>query len=185
METPKEFHAFLRNLLLVGKCHALLLCGSSFELPIQYVIANATDMDIMYIRTDICALPENVSVPQPFQGQIFRIDAKNTYPGFARLYSPDCKLLYRRQVNNLKDHHSHGPAWTRKIIFSRRTEFVNLIFRNIDCSQYREIHRRLLELKMDRVFAICCPYWPNEADEWKTRDKPNGRPPTERVDKSV
>ena len=186
MENSKEVYEFLRNLLLIRKGHALLFCGSSFELPIQYVIANATDVDIMYIPTDICALPVNVSAPHTFQGKTLVVNTEDTHPGFARLYSPDCKRLYHKQANILENHYRNGPAWTKTMIHSKHIDFINLICgTSRQFSVSRNTNRRLLEMKMDRVFAIYCPCWPTEADEWKTRERPNGWPPVEIIDKIV
>src|SRR6218665_2724967 len=184
-DNSKEVSEFLRNLLLVGKGHFSLLCGSACELPIQYVITNATDMDIMYIPTDLCALSLNVSTPQNFQGKTLVVTTEDTHPGFARLCSPDCNLRYRRQESILKNHYKNGPAWTMDVNSGSHTDIINSVFKNLDSSLCRGIYRRLLEMKMDRVFAICCPNWPNEASEWKIRDRPNGWPPTEVVEKVV
>src|SRR6218665_1959723 len=184
-DNSKEVSEFLRNLLLVGKGHVSLICGSAFELPIQYVMTNATDVDIMYIPTDLCALPVNVSAPQHFQGKTLVVTTEGMHSGFARLCSPDCNLRYRRQESILKHHYKNGPAWTSNVNSGSHIDIINSVFKNLDSSQCRGIYRRLLEMKMDRVYAICCPYWPKEADEWKTRDRPNGWPPTDVVDKVV
>src|SRR6218665_348022 len=184
-DNSKEVCEFLRNLLLIGKGHVSLLCGSSFELPIQYVITNATDVDIMNIPTDICALPVNVSAPQNFQGKTLVVTTEDTHPGFARLCLPDCNLRYRRQESILKNHHRNGPALTMTLNTEKHTDIINRTFKTLNKSQCRGIIGRLLDLKMDRVYAICCPYWPNEANEWKARDRPNGWPPTEVIDKVV
>jgi len=184
-DNSKEVSEFLRNLLLVGKGHVSLICGSAFELPIQYVMTNATDVDIMYIPTDLCALPVNVSAPQHFQGKTLVVTTEGMHSGFARLCSLDCNLRYRRQESILKHHYKNGPAWTSNVNSGSHIDIINSVFKNLDSSQCRGIYRRLLEMKMDRVYAICCPYWPKEADEWKTRDRPNGWPPTDVVDKVV
>src|SRR6218665_592689 len=184
-DNSKEVSEFLRNLLLVGKGHVSLICGSACELPIQYMITNATDGDIMYIPTDLCALPVNVSAPQHFQGKTLVVTTEGSHSGFARLCSPDCNFRYRRQESILKNHYKNGPAWTSNVNSGSHIDIINSVFKNLDSSQCRGIYRRLLEMKMDRVYAICCPYWPKEADEWKARDRPNGWPTTEVVDKVV
>src|SRR6218665_2873396 len=118
----KEVYEFLRNLLCVGRRHALLHCESSFELPIQYVVANATDVDIMYVEEGICALPANVPAPQAFQGKILVINTKGTHSGFARLYSPDYQQMYRRTAITLENHFIHGPAMCVRRICSQRID---------------------------------------------------------------
>src|SRR6218665_2831709 len=185
MENLKKCREFIRNLLSIKKGHALLFSGSAFELPFQYVISNVTDVGIMYIPTDICALPVNVSAPHNFQGRMLVVTTEGIHPGFAKLCSPDCKRQYRWQSSIHYDHYKNGPAWTLAINNEKHTDIINSMFENLDSSQCRGIYRRLLEMKMDRVFAICCPCWPNEGDEWKTRERPNGWPTTEVVDKVV
>src|SRR6218665_1406965 len=164
MENLTEFREFLRNLLPIRKGFALLLCGSSAELPLQYAIINATDVDIMYTPTDICALPVNVSTPDNFQGtcKTLIVSTEGTHPGFARLCLPDCKRPTHWQASIVKNHYRHNPAWTTAINSSTHTDIINSMFRNIDSSQYRGLYRRLLEMKVDRVFAICCPCWPKD-----------------------
>src|SRR6218665_1399950 len=185
MENLKEYREFIRNILSIRKGHALLFSGSAFELPFQYVFSNITDVDIMYIPTDICALPEYVSAPRNFQGKTLVVTTEDTHPGFARLCSPGCKGCYHRQEISLKNDYKSGPAYTMALNNEAHTKIINSTCKHLDNYRCRGIYRRLIEMKMDRVYAICCPCWPKEADEWKTRDRPNGWPPTEVVDKVV
>jgi len=81
-----EIREFIHNLLHNQKTHGLLLCGSTFEMPIQYVWTNMNDMDIMYFPLDICALPaDSPQTPIGFQGKILTIRDDISHPGFARL----------------------------------------------------------------------------------------------------
>lgn len=104
MENSEKVNEFIRNLFLIRKGHAKLLCGSSFELLVKYVMGSPTDVDILYIPPDICALPLNVSAPHTFQGKTLVINTKSTHPGFASLFSPDCKRLYCKQARILDGH---------------------------------------------------------------------------------
>ena len=185
MEYSEQVYEFIRNILPIRKSHAILLCGSSFELPVKYAISNATDLDTMYISTDICALPVNVSAPRTFQGETLVVNTEGTHQGFARLYSTDCKRLYRRHTTILDDHFANGPALTVSMMNdSTFTFFVHSIRQHTDSSLCCLL-KSLLEMKIDKVFAIYCPSWPSEADEWKTRRRPSGWPPSEVIHQVV
>ena len=175
----------MRTLFLIRNGHANLLCGSSFELPVKYVMGSPTDVDMLYIPTDICALPLNVSAPHTFQGKTLVINTKSTHPGFARLFSPDCMRLYCKQARIIDGHCANGPALTKIMMTdSKHTDFINSIWDHIGGSQYH-LYKSLLEMRTDRVFAIYCPLWPTDADEWKTRERSSGWPPREVIHQVV
>jgi len=179
---PQEFCRFLRNLLQVSKRFAVMMTGSFFELPIQYATTNATDWDFMYIPTDICALPYNMSTPSNFRGTMFTIGTNPRYPGFARLYAIDGKL----QTNISLKNKTHGPAHTHLV--NSREKFmagIRILFCHHRSSKFNEIPIRWSDLKTDRVFAVYCPCWPTVADEWKTRERPSGWPPKELIARVV
>src|SRR6218665_3087341 len=183
MDNCKEFREFLRNMLYVRTGHSLLFSGSSVELPIQYVITNVTDVDIMHIITDICALPVNVLASDNFQGKTLVINTESTHPGYARLIWPDCKRLYYKPTARSRYSHANGPACTR--MANKRHFENNIVHETLDNFQCLRIYGRLLKLKLDLVFAIYCPCWPTEATEWKARERQNAWPPVEVIDKIV
>src|SRR5688572_4528958 len=123
----RDFCLFLRNLLQVGKRFAVIITGSSSELPIQYRVAYATDWDFMHIPTDICALPFNISTPSKFRGTRFTIGTIDKYPGFARLYAISGKRLHRPKTNISSAYKTRGPAYTRSIICQKKVP-VDFIF---------------------------------------------------------
>src|SRR6218665_203332 len=180
MDNCKEFREFLRNMLYVRTGHSLLFSGSSVELPIQYVITNATDVDIMHIITDICALPVNVLASDNFQGKTLVINTESTHPGYARLIWPDCKRLYYKPTVRSRYSHTNGPACTRTA--NKRHFENNIVHETLDNFQCLRIYGRLLKLKLDLVLAIYCPCWPTEANEWKARERQNAWPPVEVID---
>src|SRR6218665_2721931 len=141
----QKFRTFLRNLLQVNKRFTIMMTGSFFELPIQYAATNATDVDFMYIPTDICALPLYMSTPSNFRGTI---GTNNIYPGFAKLYAIDGKRLQKPQMNISGKHQTHGPAHTRLVNF--RSKFiVNAVVCHHTSSRFNETPLRLSELKAD------------------------------------
>src|SRR6218665_2895464 len=95
----EEIREFIHNMLQIRKTHGLLLCGSTFEMPIQYVLSNISDMDIMHFPLDICALPADYrQTPNGFQGKILRIRYDNSHPGFARLHDENqSPITYLKQ----------------------------------------------------------------------------------------
>ena len=180
---PKAFCAFLLNLLQGSQPFAGMMTGSFFELPIQYAIAYATDMDFMYISTDICALPFNMSTPRKFRGTSFTICTNDRYPGFARLYTTDGKMLHKPRMNLSSYHETNGPAYTR-LVNSNGGQLDQTFFPDRS-SWFSKASIRLSGLKTDRVIAVYCPCWPSVADEWETRERPSGWPPKEVIARVV
>src|SRR6218665_1443995 len=184
MDDLKEFRQFLRNLLMTSRDYSLLFCGSFSELPIQYVLENATDIDILYISTHTCAIPVGVSAPHQFHGKTFVINTKDTYPGFARLYSSDLKQPYCWEASIFIDQNKHGPAWTKLLINKTLyTDIFEFVWEGIGTSASDFVPRQISQMSLDSVPAINNPFWPLEATEWKRRKRPYGWPPVEIIDK--
>lgn len=141
-------------------------CGSMAELPIKYHAYNVTDEDFMFYCVDICANPLNRNPPKEFKGTLLRIDSRNTPPGYAKLLINHDRLKdkpsYYLRPDTLKDIESGGPAEKIQIGI---TENVRILFK-------KNFHGR----SIDHVYAVYCPYWPNEADEWRIRKRYHGWP---------
>src|SRR6218665_638079 len=175
----QKFYTFLLNLLRVRKRFALMMTGSFLELPIQYTIAYTTDLDVMFIPMDICALPPNMSTPSNFRGTSYTIVTNDKYPGFARLYAIDGKRLHKPE-KKISYHDTRRPAYTHSIITAAEKVLIDICCHH-ESSRFKEIPIRLSELKRDKVIAVYCPCWPTVADEWKTRERPSGWPPKELI----
>src|SRR6218665_612243 len=161
-----EIREFIHNLLHNQKTHGLLLCGSTFEMPIQYVWTNMNDMDIMYFPLDICALPaDSPQTPIGFQGKILTIRGDISHPGFARLHDANQSLI---------THGNGGPASTTVLRGERINEDVSTIL-----FKTKGKHEGF---KVDRVYAVRCPCWPAEAVEWISRERKYGWPSKDVVD---
>src|SRR6218665_42060 len=169
MNESQEMREFITNLLNIRKTHGLLLCGSAFEMPIQYFLSNISDMDIMYFPLHICVLPSNYThTPNGFQGRIFIIRLDNSHPGFARLHDASQSPI---------THWNRGPASTTVLRGDLGNEDLSTIL--------FKTKGKLRSFKVDRVYAIRCPCWPAEAVEWISREGKYGWPSKDLVDKIV
>jgi len=169
MNESEEMREFITNLLNIRKTHGLLLCGSAFEMPIQYFLSNISDMDIMYFPLHICVLPSNYThTPNGFQGRIFTIRLDNSHPGFARLHDASQSPI---------THWNRGPASTTVLRGDLGNEDLSTIL--------FKTKGKLRSFKVDRVYAIRCPCWPAEAVEWISRERKYGWPSKDVVDKIV
>src|SRR6218665_2738270 len=124
-----------------------------------------------------------MSTPSKFRGTSFTICTNDRYPGFARLYTTDGKMLHKPRMNLSSYHETNGPAYIR---------LVNSIGGQLDrtffpdrSSWFSKASTRLSGLKTDRVIAVYCPCWPSVADEWETRERPSGWPPKEVIARVV
>lgn len=142
-------------------CH--LPSGSAAELPMIYTGHNPTDTDALLYCYDICAIPWNRRPPKTFKGTVLRIDSDHTPPGFAKLQICERKCpgepTYYRRPRMLRDARTGGPAIT-----------------NVGKDHPTSAFRKKAPSYSDRVFAIYCPYWPDEADEWRVRKRNHGWP---------
>src|SRR6218665_3186682 len=165
----EEIREFINNLLFIRKTHGLLLCGSAFEMPIQYVLTNISDMDIMYFPLDIWALPADYThTPEGYPGRMLTIRGDISHPGFARLHDTSQSPIA---------HWNRGPASTKVL----RGDSVNEDISNIIFKTKHKLDR----VKVDRVYAIRCPCWPAEAVEWISRERKYGWPSKDVVDEIV
>ena len=206
----KEFVAFCREMWLSIPVQTwkggVLSTGSSAELPGMCGFENATDLDTMIELPDVIALPAEVDVgAMDDKTTVVRIDTHGVHSGFARLTRKDGTNLTNDSLHRestaiqrvagveqewqgpsiestksklkwcqpLLDHFKIGPTSN----FSKTTSGD----RHSDKESINDTFR--VDMPMDIVLCVRCPYWPNEAAEWIRRQRRSGWPSAGLVDK--
>jgi len=157
------------------------------------------DVDLMYFSTHICVLSVDREVPEAFVGEIKRIITQGLHPGYARLIGDrdgQERGIHLDLINMspLRFYSTdHGPAkqadmltmmllshmkFSPEIVSQGLTIDSNYIRRLIVgmafCSESilnLELFHKLKCTKIDSVFSVHCPYWPDEALEWVRRER--------------
>src|SRR6218665_75151 len=150
--TLRNFAHFFEICYRSVKRFAVLVTGSFFELPIQYATTYVTDVDVMFIPMDICALPPNISTPSNFRGTSYTIVTNDRYPGFARLYTIDGKRLHKPE-KKISYYDTRGPAYTHSIVTASGKVPIDFCCHHRS-SRFKEIPKCFLELKRDKVIAM-------------------------------
>lgn len=172
-----EYSEFRANCFLIRKTFHFLPCGSTFELPVKYLKKNITDIDKLFYQSEICAIPKNRNPPKNFKGTLLTVESTDTSTGFARLRLSDAtaqspsQYFCRPQMLQYSDR--VGPALVR--YFDLMNNLRNFFGENAP------LIREIEQLKIDCVYAVHCPYWPPEADEWKSRKRIHGWPDDELI----
>ena len=135
------------------------------------------DIDIMGYSTAMYAFPCGQPVPETYCGTVIRIYTDNIHVGYCRLIKEDSdEELTLRELIDHKEADRHGPAVT-----FQREAYIEMI--DTYSLGDTNITRESLDAdsnicaSQDRVAAVHCPYWPTEALEWITRQRPHGFPP--------
>ena len=144
-----------------------LVCGSYSEIDWRYYLSSITDHDEMVWALSECAIPISAEAPRDFKGDVYRILSDNTHVGYVRLLTNRNKYLRHGNFSR-KDVREHGPAYH---IVRNHAETIFRITDIVDCAA-----ERLTATFFDQVFAIRCPYWPEEASEFIKRVRLNGWP---------
>ena len=129
------------------------------------------DMDcMMYNIDDYATYPSKTllkSYTRIHDHLKIRIATDDVHVGFARLnQAKDNRELRRSDLFELLDEGTvHGPALaahTRQLILAKKYSFSNELddIARVEC---------IAIAHTDFVYAIHCPYWPVEANEWITR----------------
>src|SRR6218665_2745147 len=117
-----------------------LFSGSFSEIPVVYFFSELTDIDCMMYNVNLCAVPKDAQPPHNFHGDVLRIESQNDFPGYVSL--KNSKNECYKHLQTYECDNPHGPALQTPAGWSTLT--------------------------FDMVFSVQCPYWPSEAQEWRT-----------------
>jgi len=134
-----------------------LFSGSFSEIPAVYFFSNPTDIDCMGYDVILSAVPKDSQPPHNFKGEVLTIEPLNDFPGYVTL--KNSKNECQKHLQTYDYDNPHGPALQTPAGWSTVT--------------------------FDMVFSVQCPYWPSEAQEWKTRHRSRGWPSTDLIDQIV
>src|SRR6218665_2980771 len=176
-QSDENFETFRKHILPRTSNKGALFCGSFYELPLEYALLNLTDLDHLSFDRTLIAASETADVSKYFNEEILTIKTKNCRLGFARLLrrSEDITEYYALNRKSLQ-----GPAIKKRLVTWSEVS-------NIFCaaSRIEPNLKAFTEFNVDFVYAVLCPYWPPEADEWRIRKRINGWPTTDLIDKIV
>src|SRR6218665_2216645 len=176
-QSDENFETFRKHILPRTSNKGALFCGSFYELPLEYALLNLTDLDHLSFDRTLIAASETADVSKYFNGEILTIETKNCRLGFARLLrrSEDNTEYYALNRKSLQ-----GPAIKKRLVTWSEVS-------NIFCaaSRIEPNLKAFVEFNVDFVYAVLCPYWPPEADEWRIRKRISGWPTTDLIDKIV
>ena len=140
------------------------VAGSFVEIPQQALgfkkfcasWRSLLDMDRMLYFTSSYAFPLSQSVPEAYIGQVIRFCSDGQHRGYTKLYCEkgNHKITVSDIGFNIKPQYRHGPA-EREPLGTLSNGMTTLT---------------------DVVYSVHCPYWPVEAYEWVTRQRPHGLP---------
>ena len=156
-----------------------------------------SDMNIMVVLPNCCAISSDIHFVAPREISVFRIVTAGVHYGYALLVSAEYDVdlkhdqLFPDGLCETNDRR-HGPAFYQEITvkrqaedwFSSKTTAVNIdaaILGNKTFHKSEEINVKDV-CSIDEVPCIRCPCWPSEASEWITRWRFHGCPTTSLVD---
>src|SRR6218665_1670648 len=154
MEAINQHRRRLKNFTYNAK---VLFSGSVSEIPVVCFFSKPTDIDFMIYKVNLCAVPKDAQPPHNFNGDVFRIESQNEFPGYVTLKNSRNECYKHFQTYDYDNR--HGPALQTPAGWSTVT--------------------------FDMVFSVQCPYWPSEAQEWKTRHRSHGWPSKDLIDEIV
>ena len=108
---------------MLAGCHDwftdIEVCGSFAELPLDFIVTNVTDIDVLISLKDVVAVSDQKkeayltttdgSDLNLLETKVF-VDTANTHAGFAQLKRGDLAYLLRRKLKMPQVSSSHGPA---------------------------------------------------------------------------
>ena len=172
---------------MLSGCHDwftdIEVCGSFAELPLEFIVTNVTDIDVLISLKDVVAIsnPRKEAClgtrnccDMNIQESVVVFDTSNTHAGFAQLRKGDCEYILKRKIKMPDVSTPHGPARSVNIFKTDVTRSYIGIFdpllpgksRNVIFARFSEIFKNP---KLDLVFAIKHPEWPGVASAWLHR----------------
>src|SRR6218665_258772 len=115
-------------------------------------------------------------MPKEFKGTVLIIRSEESHHGYAKLYSKTDNIPYTHVKAP-----EHMPAQCE--VFLEKSDIATDLFP--DSSYTCRWLAHFQGLKHDKVQAIWCPNWPEEANEWKRRERKYEWPSLCTVDKIV
>ena len=155
-----------------------MLAGSTAELPMQYMMKNLTDFDLMSFPLTVCAISPTNPFPDKFQGDVLLVEINNAYPGFARLKYCNSSHAYFKRSQLLKSN-LPGPALKGTFLG------VNMHSSLEETIRFQEQLQKYNITTLDVVSCVVCPIWPTAALEWVRRQRNNRWPTKELLSKVV
>ena len=168
---------------MLSGCHDwftdIEVCGSFTELPLDFIVVNVTDIDVLISPKDVVAIANPGKKARlrtrncydlNLLETIILVDTDHIHLGLAQLRRGDCAYLSKRKI---KMPASHGPA--RLVNFFRENFHRNLqspgLYRGITSTNSSDrLFLRICEIfrnpKLDLVFAIEHPDWLDVASAW-------------------
>jgi len=163
-----------------------LITGSSAEFYIQPMLSCVGDVDMMYHRSDMLAIPENYPPPTELPAEFHsRVDVCETigreYPGYVYLVS-----------SYLLIEDNHASKYTCIHRDRRYYRLLRLRQRSTIDLHTPEIHGPALtvpsietQLSVDAVPCVRCLSWPSQAADWSTRHRNYDWPDSATVDRVI
>lgn len=167
VKQEEEFSDFCETLLFRKLNLLNSFTGSCFELPLICFVENVTDIDMIKYRKNIFAINKGATIPEDLRGTVLIINSETSYHGYARLYFKDSNAPYTYAMVP-----EERPARSQVLVEKSDTTAGSFP----DSSNTRKWLDNFQGLSRDVVDAIWCPIWPEEAQEWITRERLNGWP---------
>ena len=161
------------------------VCGSFAEMPLEWIVDNVTDIDIMLYLTDVYAVSDannlKIKTERSLAGRSARlfVDCKDTHVGYALLNMADHSYLMRRRPHMPDKCVDNGPA--RQI----ETEILKIFDIRVHLKKNNRYEAIFSSPKIDIVFSLRHPRWPDVALEWIHRSREHGWPSEDLVTEVV
>ncbi len=189
MPEMEDFNYFLQLMMDCRQSHMdrVFIAGSQAEVEgnersiKKFSVLNKMDVDYMMYSRDAYVFKKYDKVPDEYRGVIYKYVTAGIHPGYVRLLKcngtehiyEDIAYYIMGGLNNLdqknqfyKSYQRSGPALNRE----RNDGNDEKIKLNIGL--FNEPHATKTS-SSDHVIARHSPYWPREAFEWITRQRPH------------